>query len=82
VNDSDPRALAVQIDLLRRAGPERRAALAGRLSDSVIYLSRRALSERSPAGIDALELKLRWAELHYGADLAERIRAYLADKRR
>jgi len=56
--------------------------MAGRLSDSVIHLSRRALSERSPAGIDALELKLRWAELHYGADLAARVRAYLAAKHR
>jgi hypothetical protein len=80
VNDTDPRAAAVQIELLRRAGPERRAAMAGRLSDEVIQLSRRALGERSPARLDDLELKLRWAELHYGADLTARIRAYLAAK--
>jgi hypothetical protein len=82
VDDTDPRAAAVQIDLLRRAGPERRAALAGRLSDEVIHLSRDALSERSPADLDMLELKLRWVELHYGADLAARVRAYLANKNR
>jgi hypothetical protein len=78
VNDTDPRAEGVQIELLRRAGPERRAALAGRLSDEVIRLSRNALCERNPADLDAVELKLRWVELHYGADLAARVRAYLA----
>jgi hypothetical protein len=82
VNDTDPRAAAVQIELLRRAGPERRAAIAGRLSDDVIRLSRRALREQSPADLDELELKLRWVELHYGSDLAPRVRAYLAARRR
>jgi hypothetical protein len=77
VNDTDPRAAAVQIDLLRRAGAERRAAMAMRLSDAVVELSRRALRERA-VGLGEQELKLRWAELHYGADLARRVRAYLA----
>jgi hypothetical protein len=81
VNDTDPRAAAVQLDLLRRAGTERRAAMAVRLSDAVVELSRRALRERSPVGIEEQELMLRWAELHYGADLARRIRAYLAATR-
>jgi hypothetical protein len=48
VNDTDPRAAAVQLDLLRRAGIERRALMAGRLSDAVIELSRRALREQNP----------------------------------
>ena len=82
VNDTDPRAAAVQLELLRRAGVEGRAALAGRLSDAVIELSRRALREQFPPGTTELELKLRWVELHYGADLARRVRAYLAGTRR
>ena len=82
MNDTDPRAAAVQLDLLRRAGIERRAALAGRLSDQVVELSRRALRERCPEGIDEVELKLRWVELHYGADLGRRVRSYLAAARR
>ncbi len=82
MNDTDPRAAAVQVDLLRRAGLERRAAIAGRLSDEVVRLSRRALRERSPSGIGEVELNLRWVELHYGADLAARVRAYLAAKSR
>lgn len=78
MNDTDPRAAAVQLDLLRHAGVERRAAMAMRLCDAVVELSRRALRDRSPAGLEEQELKLRWAELHYGADLARRVRAYLA----
>jgi hypothetical protein len=82
VNDTDPRAAAVQLDLLRRAGPERRAAMAGRLSDAVIALSRRALRERASDGpLDEIELKLRWAELNYGPELAARVRAYIAARR-
>ncbi len=82
MNDTDPRAAAVQLELLRQAGPERRAAIAGRLSDEVIRLSRRALREQSSPDVDELEVKLRWVELHYGADLAPRVRAYLAARRR
>ena len=52
--------------------------MAMRLSDTVVELSRRALRERSGVALEDQELKLRWAEVHYGADLARRIRAYLA----
>ena len=56
--------------------------MAGRLSDAVVELSRRALREQCPEGIDEVELKLRWVELHYGADLGRRVRSYLASARR
>ena len=56
--------------------------MAARLSEAVVQLSRRALRERSPAGLDEMELRLRWPELHYGADLARRIRAFLAATQR
>jgi hypothetical protein len=82
VNDTDPRAAAIQLELLRRAGVEKRAAMAGALSHDVIDLSRRALRERLPRDTDEMELKLRWAEIHYGADLAGRVRAYVATLRR
>jgi hypothetical protein len=78
VSDTHPRAAAVQIELLRRAGARRRAMMAGRLTDTVLELSRRALRERSGGDIDETELRLRWVELHYGGDLARRVRAYLA----
>jgi hypothetical protein len=81
MNDTDPRAAAFQIELLRRAGCKGRAAMAARLTDEMIRLSRRALSELSQGRIDEMEVKLRWAELHYGVELASRIRAYLAAKK-
>ncbi len=80
VTDTRPEAAEVQLELLRRAGPERRVALALRLSSSVIRASRRAIAERHPE-LDDEGVRLRWAELHYGQELADRVRAYLAARR-
>jgi hypothetical protein len=77
LDDTHPAIAAKQLELLRRAGSERRAALARSLSRSVIDLSRRELAVRMP-GATADEVRLRWVEHHYGADLAEGLRAYLA----
>jgi hypothetical protein len=76
-SDTHPAAARVQLDLLRAAGFERRATIARSLSRSVIGLSRRALRERMPEAAER-ELQLRWVELHYGRDLAVRVRAFLA----
>jgi hypothetical protein len=80
VNDTRPEAAAVQLELLRKAGPEKRVALALRLSSAVIRASRRAIAERHPER-DEQGVLLRWAELHYGQDLADRVRAYIAARR-
>lgn len=77
--DTHPAAAAVQLDLLRRAGTARRAALTLRLSQSVIDASRRAIARRHPE-LDARGRQLRWVELHYGHDLADRVRRYLAER--
>jgi hypothetical protein len=79
VNDTHPDAARVQLDLLRRAGTTKRAAMALSLSETVIHLSRRALAERMPDASER-EVLLRWAELHYGADLAARVRAYIDEQ--
>ena len=78
MNDTDPGAWGVQLELLRRACAERRAAMARALSSEAIELPRRALRQRLPPDTDETELKLRWVELNYGADLARQVRAYLA----
>jgi hypothetical protein len=77
VNDTHPAAEAVQIELLRRAGATRRSGIALRLSQEVVERSRRALRARMPAASES-DVRLRWVELWYGADLAARIRLYLA----
>lgn len=75
MNDTEE-AARVQIDLLRRAGAVKRAALALALSHTTISLSRRALRQRM-AGASEREVLLRWVELNYGEDLARRVRARL-----
>ena len=79
MNDTHPAAAAVQIELLRRAGVTRRASTALRLSQEVVERSRRALRERMP-GASEIDVRLRWVELWYGAELAARIRSYLASR--
>lgn len=76
MNDTDPRAAAVQLELLRRATPERRAAIMLKLSRSVISLSRSALRARHPEWSDD-EIGLEWVRLNYGEALAAGARAAL-----
>lgn len=77
--DTNADADRVQVELLRRAGTARRFAAARSLSASVISLARRAIREREP-GLSETEVSLRFIELHYGADLAHRVREYLDRK--
>jgi hypothetical protein len=78
--DTDPDAEKVQFDLLRQAGPTRRSQMALNLSAQVISLARRALRRADPDASDD-EIKLRFVELHYGAELAAEVRRYLAARR-
>ena len=78
--DTAPSALAVQIELLRAAGPTRRAELTRSMSRTVIDLSRRALRERMP-GASETEVLLRWVRLNYGEALTLRLEAWIKDER-
>jgi hypothetical protein len=69
----------VQLQLLRAAGMGRRAALARSLSASVIQLARAALRRRHPEH-DEREILLTFAELHYGRELAARVRRFLEQR--
>jgi len=80
-SDTSVAAARVQIDLLRKAGPERRAAMTRSLSRTVIDLSRRALRERMPDATER-EILLRWIALEYGNDLSTRVAAYLRKRNR
>jgi hypothetical protein len=75
----DRGARAVQLALFRRASPGRRFALARSLSTSTIQLARAAIQRRHPTWSDR-EVLLEFARVHYGAELARRIRAYLASR--
>ncbi|MEO6775616.1 MAG: hypothetical protein ABI467_21825 [Kofleriaceae bacterium] len=77
MEDTNPKVVEIQRDLLRKAGAGKRAALAVSLSSSVIELSRRELRRLDRAASDT-ELALKWVEQNYGLDLAQRVRRYLA----
>ena len=79
--DTDPEAERVQVDLLRKAGRERRAEMALKLSAQVIALARRAIRRAAPGATEE-EIGLRFVELHYGRDLAEGVRRDLEARRR
>lgn len=78
--DTHPAMAAKQLELLRAAGPARRAGLALRLSRSLAHASRANLARLHPE-LDGEGVRLLWLELHHGAELADRVRAHLAARR-
>jgi hypothetical protein len=74
--DTEPDVERVQVALLQQAPVGRRLHIAISLSATVIGAARRALARARPHA-SARELDLRFVELHYGADLADGLRADL-----
>jgi hypothetical protein len=64
---------ARQIALFRKASPARRIRTTRSLTRSVIQLSRRALRRRRP-GASEEEIDVAFVSLHYGPELAARVR--------
>jgi hypothetical protein len=62
----------LQLELLRRAGTARRHEIANALSSRTIALSREALRRRHPEW-NAHEVRIAWAAIHYGEEIARRI---------
>ena len=78
LSDTDADSLRVQIDLLRRATPGRRAALALALSADVMTLSLAGIRRRNP-GVSNTEAGIAFVGIHYGPELAEAVRARLKE---
>ena len=76
MNDTHPAAERIWIDLLRRAGPERRLAMAIELTDRVVRTARAAIARANPQ-LPPLKQKLLLAEVSYGREVADRVRDYL-----
>ena len=70
----------VQVELMRRAGPQKRSALALRLSDETIALARRAIARNRPE-LDEEQRGIEFVRIHYGADLADRLERWLIARR-
>ena len=76
LSDTHPDAEKVQIDLLRKASNSDRFALMGSLTATAISLSRRAIARANP-DLSPQEVDLEFVEIHYGKELAARLRRYL-----
>ncbi len=74
--DTHPKIEELQILLLRRATVSKRLAMMRSLSQTTIYLSRRAIQRANPT-FSPLDLDLAFVTYHYGADLANRLHQYL-----
>lgn len=81
LTDTQPAAERMQLELLRRFSPGKRARLALSLSDVVISSSKRAIKLANP-DLDEPALKLRFIALNYGNELAERVRLHLERRRK
>ena len=78
LSDTAAEAAAVHEDLLRRALPERRLALALSLSASVIDMARAHVRRTLGPGASEREVGLAFVARYYGQDLADDVRRYLA----
>ena len=77
--DTTPEAEAVLIQLLRDKPPTIRVAEAVFASNRVVEQCKNAIRRMNP-GMSEDEVKLRFIELSYGQEIANNVRAYLADR--
>ena len=74
LSDTHPDAERVQIELLRKATIAQRVRLTRSLSSTVMQLAWRAIEEANP-GASEHEVALIFVAVHYGKDLADRLKA-------
>jgi hypothetical protein len=81
MDDTHPSARRVQIELLRQAGPQRRLAMMLELTDWVLQLARGGIARARP-NLSESERAIFFVEVHYGPELAQRLRTYLQRRNR
>ncbi len=77
--DTHPDAERVQIGLLRQASVAQRLARTRSVSRTTIQLARRAIRRARPE-LDEPEQLLLFVALHYGEELATRLREFLKER--
>ena len=80
-NDTAAEAEAVQLDCIRRMSPLERLRAGCRMSNRGRRLAFEAIRARHPEA-DETEVRVRFIELAYGAELAADVRLWLRDRRR
>ncbi len=74
--DTCPQSEKVQIELIRESSVSRRVSRVRSLSQTTMYLSRRAIQRTNPF-LSEREVDLAFVANHYGEKLAERLRLYM-----
>lgn len=69
----------VQIELFRRATPQQRFELACSLTEQTLDLAHRAI-ERAYPELSPWARKVKFVEIHYGAELAQRFERWLLER--
>ena len=77
--DTSSQAEKVQIELIRESSVSRRISKVRSLSQTTMYLSRRAIQRTNPF-LSEREVDLAFVANHYGENLAECLRLYLEHK--
>jgi hypothetical protein len=80
-SDTPPDVERVQIEGLRRLTPTQRLGLAAMLTHSTFALSMRGFRRLHPE-LREQELSILWCRLLYGAELAEKVAAFLANRQK
>ena len=75
LSDTSPEAEKVQIELLRRCSVAERFAKVRSLTARTFGLSKRAIARANP-DLSPQKLQIKFIELHYGKDLADRVGRY------
>jgi hypothetical protein len=75
-HDTHPETEKIQISLLKKASLSQRLTSVRSLSQSVILLSRRAISRANP-GFNKSEVDIAFLEYHYGHELSKSVKEYL-----
>ena len=78
--DTPPQVEKIQIELIRQSSVARRISIVRSLSQTTMFLSRRAIQRANPL-LSEREVDLLFVEHHYGKELAERLRVYMETKR-
>jgi hypothetical protein len=79
LSDTSPAMEEKQISMIRKAGIAERLRRMRSLSRTVIRLSRRAISRAHPS-LSQQEIDLIFISLHYGEEIAGRLKTYLQRK--
>jgi len=75
-SDTDPRAERVQLELIRKSSISRRVSKVRSLSQTTIFLSRRAIKRTNPS-MSEREVDLAFVANHYGKNLANCLRLHM-----